>query len=324
MKNKTRPVRVAVVGATGIGRHHANWWHLEGAEVCAFVGRTAESIEKTGAMLLETFRIPARGYTSLPEMLTKEQPEIVDVCSPNPCHYGHTKTALEAGCSVLCEKPFVYEPGASRETLLEKAQELVEIADTRGLRLGVCTQYSAGTGILKELYSKYHGTWELRNYCGHLESPAKGRSPDPRRVWVDLSPHPISVLLQLCPDLEIDWDTVETHFSGYAANVRFMGRSHNKEISCTIMTGNRTDPPQNIREFIFNDFRFLIEGERDPQGIYNARVETSLGNYVCEDFMRLLIRDFLAGRPTADGRTALRNLDLMMRFMEKADKQITT
>ena len=29
--------RVAILGASGIGRHHANWWHLEGAEVCAFL-----------------------------------------------------------------------------------------------------------------------------------------------------------------------------------------------------------------------------------------------------------------------------------------------
>lgn len=322
MTNETKPVRVAVVGATGIGRHHANWWHLEGAEVCAFVGRTAESVAKTGSMLCETFGISARGYTNLSDMLAREQPDIVDVCSPNPFHYEHTRAALEAGCSVLCEKPFVYEPGVPRETLLEKAQELVELANTRGLRLGVCTQYSAGAGILKELYSRYHGTWELKSYLGRLESPAKGRSPDPCRVWVDLSPHPLSVLLHFFPDIEIDWDTVETHFSGYTATARFMGSSQNHEISCSIMTGNRNDPPPNIREFGFNGFRFMIEGERDQQGIYNARVETSSGNYVCEDFMRLLIRDFLAGKPTADGRMALRNLDFMMRFIEKSNKQV--
>ena len=35
---------VAVLGVGGIGRHHANWWRQEGAEVVAILGRTPESV----------------------------------------------------------------------------------------------------------------------------------------------------------------------------------------------------------------------------------------------------------------------------------------
>ena len=33
--------KVAVIGAKGIGRHHAKWWHTEGVEVCAFAGTSS-------------------------------------------------------------------------------------------------------------------------------------------------------------------------------------------------------------------------------------------------------------------------------------------
>ncbi|MGN8646612.1 Gfo/Idh/MocA family protein [Gracilibacillus sp. HCP3S3_G5_1] len=44
-------------------------------------------------------------YTDVTEMLSKEQPDIVSVCTPNKYHFQYVKKALEAGCHVLCEKP---------------------------------------------------------------------------------------------------------------------------------------------------------------------------------------------------------------------------
>lgn len=46
-----------------------------------------------------------KAYTSIAEMLTVEQPDIVSICTPNRFHYDSVMSALEAGCSVFCEKP---------------------------------------------------------------------------------------------------------------------------------------------------------------------------------------------------------------------------
>ncbi len=310
------PLRVSVIGASGIGRHHANWWRLEGADVCSFVGTTAESIAKTAAMLQETFGIHARGYTDVAEMLKEEKPHIVDVCSPPSCHYSHVRAALEAGCHVLCEKPFVYETGATRDDVLKRARELVELASGRKLRLGVCTQYSAGATILKRLLTEWAGQCKISAYCGHLESPAKGRSPDPVRVWVDLSPHPISVFLHLFREWEIDWDTVKAHFEGYTAEAKFIARQGTDELRVKLITRNALEPPLNVREFILNDFVFRVEGERDENGVYRARIDSGDTSCPCDDFMRLLIREFISGHVITDGETAIRNLDIMMRIIE--------
>ena len=36
-------LKVAVIGASGIGQHHARWHHLSGSQVVAFVGTSEES-----------------------------------------------------------------------------------------------------------------------------------------------------------------------------------------------------------------------------------------------------------------------------------------
>lgn len=311
--------RVAVIGAGGIGKHHAKWWAIEGAEVCAFAGTSDESVARTRETLVGLFGFAGRGYTGVGAMLEAEGPEIVDVCTPPPCHAGHVRTAIEAGCDVLCEKPFVYDAALSREDLIAQAEELEALAEDKGRKLGVCTQYSVGARVFQRIWNERRGGGVITQYHGHLESPAKGREPDPQRVWIDLSPHPISVLLNVIPGGEVDWDTLETRFEGYEAHAGFQVRSGSgAKVECTITTRNATDPPLNVRHFKFNGYPFVVEGQNDAEGVYCARIETPDGECLEPDMMRALIREFLAGRPPVSAAESIRNLDIMLRILSAA------
>jgi predicted dehydrogenase len=310
---------VAVIGAGGIGRHHANWWALEGAEVCAFAGTSEESVARTREALRGFCGFAGRGYTDVTAMLETERPDVVDVCSPAKCHYPHARRAIEAGCHVLCEKPFVYDPGLSREAILSQARELVILAAGKGLRLGVCTQYSVGARTFTRLWNERHPGQALVHYHGHLESPAKNRPPDPERVWVDLSPHLISVLLKLVPDGEVDWGTLRTTFQGYEAVAEFdFQRPAGEPVRAWIVTRNAVQPPLNVRHFKYNGYPFVVEGQHDASGVYWARIETPDGHHVEPDMMRVLIREFGQGHVTAAPEESLKNLDLMLRIMNAA------
>lgn len=316
------PVRVAIVGAGGIGKHHAKWWALEGANVCAFVGRSEESVACTAKALEDLFGFRGRAYTSLQTMLDQERPDIVDVCTPPPCHFEHVRAALSAGCHVLCEKPFVHAPGLSRDVVLAKARELARLAAGKGLRLGVCTQYSMGGRIFSEIWDKHHPSEPIVHYHGHLESPAKNRPPDPARVWVDLSPHLISVMLKTVPGGCVIWETLATKFEGYEASATFDVRGAAGEIvHCWIVTRNALQPPLNIRHFKYNGYAFTIEGQNDADGVYCSRIDTPDGSYVRPDLMRLLIRDFAAGNLAATIEESLTNVDIMMGILEAAGCQ---
>jgi predicted dehydrogenase len=321
-RREKRALRVAVIGARGIGKHHAKWWRLDGAEVCAFAGVHPEVQEKTAQGLRELFPFEGRGYTDVGAMIEKERPDIVDVCSPPPCHYGHVRTALESGCHVLCEKPFVYDAQLESDALRDQARELIFCAQSRGLWLSVCTQYAAGAAMFARIWKDLRRGEIITHYHGHLESPARNRAPDPRRVWVDLSPHPLSVLLSLAPDAEIVPASLRTTFQGYEALAEFDVRtSSGSEMHAIIVTRNALQPPLNVRHFKYNGYPFVVEGQNDADGVYCARIETPNGNYLEPDMMHAVIRDFLKGSPTADVNVCSKNLDFMLRIMDAAKSE---
>ncbi|ODP96228.1 myo-inositol 2-dehydrogenase [Salinivibrio sp. SS3] len=73
-------------------------------------------------------RLPkAACFDDLSTLLTQQTPDLVVITTPNHLHYQHVKQALEAGCHVLVEKPFVTN---SRDGL-----ELAELARQKGLVL---------------------------------------------------------------------------------------------------------------------------------------------------------------------------------------------
>jgi len=322
LKADHRPIRVALVGATGIGKHHAKWWSIEGAQVCAFAGTSAESVAKTRQALVDLFGFSGHGYTSLNALLEAEQPDVVDVCSPPVCHARHVREALEAGCHVLCEKPFVYDPARPCEVVLSEAQALAQLAKGKGLLLSVSTQYSAGARMFEGIWNERRPGEAVVHYHGHLESPAKNRPADPERVWGDLSPHPLSVLIALAPDGVVHWDTVQVTFTGYEALAEFDVRRPTGEIlHALIVTRNAVQPPFNVRHFKYNGYVFGVEGQNDVSGVYCARIETANGHYLELDMMRALIRDFARGHPTAGIEESLKNLEWMLRIRDIARGQ---
>lgn len=79
------------------------------------------------ASLADAWHIPK--ITSDEEaLLDNPDIDIIDVCSPNPCHYDTVRRALLAGKHVLCEKPLAVTAA--------QAQELCMLARERGLITG--------------------------------------------------------------------------------------------------------------------------------------------------------------------------------------------
>jgi len=307
--------RVAVIGASGIGKHHAKWWAIEGADVCAFAGSSPESVARTKEMLGELFGFAGKGYADVDELLREERPDIVDVCTPPEWHFRHAAAALDAGCDVLCEKPFVYEPRADPAAILERARTLVGRADAAGRRLGLCSQYHAAVRCCREILAEYTGDEQVTTCRGHIESPAGGRPADPLAVWIDLSPHMLAAVQALAPDGEIEFDSVRPFFSGYQASARFrVRRKEGKSLACHVVTG-RTLPEAevaNIREFELNDARFRIGAATDADGVYCAHIQTPWGAFERPDALRLMIREFLDGGLPLDGRSAATNLSWLL------------
>lgn len=119
-------VRWGVIGACGIARRRTIPEVLRFAEkssIVALMDVDKEALRVTA----QEFGIPC-AYLTVPELL-KEDIDAVYIASPVAFHYPQVKEALEAGKHVLCEKPLALR--------VEEAEELLEIAEKKGLKFGV-------------------------------------------------------------------------------------------------------------------------------------------------------------------------------------------
>ncbi|MGH2513146.1 MAG: Gfo/Idh/MocA family protein, partial [Candidatus Limnocylindrales bacterium] len=93
-------MRVAVAGGGFIGIEHANAYLAQpDAELVGFVGR---DLERTAAVAA---RYGARAYTDLDELIQRERPDALSVCTPTGLHRPFVEAAAAAGIHVLLEKP---------------------------------------------------------------------------------------------------------------------------------------------------------------------------------------------------------------------------
>lgn len=314
--------RVAILGASGIGRHHANWWRLEGAQVVAFLGSNAESIAKTTETLKSMFAFEGRGYTDLNELLATEKPDVVDVCLPPQMHYAAVKAALEAGCHVLCEKPFVYDDDKSAEELLEQARELTLLAEEKKLSLGICTQYVMAAEEIRRLWLEEHPGEEITSFEGCLISPTRNRPPNAKWTWIDLAPHMLGVAQVLTGGGDIAWEQVKTKFEGHLAEATFPCKCRDgRVIDCKITTFHRDEEPKNVRQISLNGELFNIGGRLDENKIFQMDIQTPNGVVERPDMMRLLIRSYLHGCLKVPGRMARQNLEWMLKIIEIAENK---
>ena len=198
---------VAILGASGIGKNHARWFHRNGCRISAFLGTSGDSTAKTEADLAQSFSFEGKAYTDLTELLATEKPDIVCVATPPELHFAHVLQSLEAGAHVLCEKPLVYAPTRKFRENRDGAKELVKVAAKRKLVLGTQLQYGAATPILCKLAGLTPS--DVGDFAMELETLNPNAPLDPRGLWIDLGPHPISIAQMLAgPGAKLDEETI--------------------------------------------------------------------------------------------------------------------
>ncbi len=305
---------VAIIGARGIGRHHARWWHLAGAQVLAHAGTSEQSVVEAAEKMAKLFPYEGGGYTDIDEMLAREQPEWVDVASSMNCHTAHVRTALEAGCDVLCEKPFCYDNALSSQVLIAQTAELVELAASLGRQLGLCSQYWIAAEECLGIFRQSRGDEAITTFDGVLASPTHGRPPDPMQLWMDLAPHLVAAAQAVAASMtaapvSIDPLSITRDFDGYRAACSFSLRCDGRRLlDCTFTTAHTEGAgPANIRRLSLNGHHFELLGENDANGIYRSRIAHEDGDYRSDDMMHQHIARTLAGRTPITGDAIVDN-----------------
>jgi predicted dehydrogenase len=196
-------LKVGLVGLRGIGMTHANAYKEEPlgdlVAVCDVVKERADS-------MAEKFGVKA--YTNLTEMLSHEDLDIVDVTTGGfengSWHYEPAMEALEAGKSVLVEKPLSNDVG--------EARQMVAKATEKGLYLGCnLNHYFTPPAEQAKAYMDSGQIGELI-YCLHKMGFSSGEetyNANKNARWWNLPyahlkafmSHPFSVMRYFCGDV---------------------------------------------------------------------------------------------------------------------------
>ena len=103
----TKKIRIAILGASGIGRVHARIFHEAGADVCAVLGSSKESAKNASIKLKDLYDINAQPYHCLDRLLEEARPNAVSICTSPQFHFEEIIAAFEKQIGVFCEKPWV-------------------------------------------------------------------------------------------------------------------------------------------------------------------------------------------------------------------------
>ena len=324
MKNPSQnKLRAAIIGASGIGKNHARWFHQHGCEVSAFVGSSRGNLERTRETLRAGFGFDGRGYDDVKAMLESEKPDIVCVSSPPPLHFSQTLECLRAGAHVLCEKPLVYDPQISIEQLRAQADELVATADNAGVLLGTQMQYGAVASQL--LQAAKIDASKVRRFEMVMETKNVKENRSHEQIWVDLAPHPLSVLQKIAPRAVLETDSIECRVDERETHARFRLRrapDENEMIECeiTVRFDPDANPPQ--RYFVFNERKLHYAGRNNAAGEFRSFLGTPERETELPDFVDLTIGNFVAAcRGEAEllvsGRDGAQNIHWVLQILAR-------
>lgn len=318
-------LRAAVVGASGIGKHHAKWLNALGAQVVAIVGSSPASAAATAAKLEDEFGFSPRPYESIAVMLSEEDPDLVHVCTPPDKHHEHVLALAPHRCHVMCEKPLTWDDTKSAAQLLDDAREMVRATDQRGRHTAVNLQYTLVPRAYYALCEQLGLTVEPpQTFFMHMDSKRERNVYE--IIWRELSPHCLSVMRAFCGDGIVEYDTVELTLGERQDRAIFTYRRQGGEpCECEIVVGTVTEGPLT-RRFGINGVLTDYEGRNNADGIFRTYLKLGDTEAESDDFMYLSMRELLLAvtdqspTPPATLSEGLRNEEMQLEILARGER----
>ncbi|NHN33727.1 Gfo/Idh/MocA family protein [Paenibacillus agricola] len=181
-------VKVALIGAGGWGKQHARIFHNhQDVDFCAIVGR---NLEKT---MSRAQSFGTKAYTSIEQMLIKEQPDLVSLCLPNQSHFEATLQVIQAGVPLFVEKPLVFDLNEADILLNEAAKRNLFFAINFNHRYAVPVQMANQAIKENKLGELVSASWHFGG---------EGKSDHPHANLIETQCHGFDMLEHLCGPIE--------------------------------------------------------------------------------------------------------------------------
>jgi len=308
-------LRIGIVGARGIGKHHAKWFALAGCELAAIYGTTPASAERAAAAVRELVPFSGRVFNDWTQFVAEGEFDAASVCSPADAHRGNVLDLLRSGKHVLCEKPLVWDWDAQPADLVGQGSEMVSAAHAARRVLAVNAQYPAGLPAYRELYRQVFGEEaEFPRLSYFMETKGQPRSPHgPAEVWVDLGPHPLAFLDAVSPGT-VRWNSLREQGQGMETHIGFDWETGERVIPVE-MTLRRVPGGTPDRRISNGRLEASYEG-RNLNGEFVTVLRAEGREWVGPDFMKTSVERFIGAALHNDPSLALVTGEAGLRQLE--------
>ena len=182
----TNKYRVAFIGCGGMSRNHMRGYLASGRyEITALADLNEGIMKEVDAQ----FGLSTHHYQDAREMLEKEKPDVVSVCT---WHTGHAPWTIAAAAyqpkAILCEKPMAESLGRAEEMLVACRRNNVKLAIAHQRRFlpayTLARDLMAGGAIGQVELIQSFGGQGLPNYCSHQTDMYRYLLGDDECEWV--------------------------------------------------------------------------------------------------------------------------------------------
>ena len=307
--------RAAVIGCGNMGRRHAQAYAaMDGIQLVAGVDLFADKVET----LSKEFGFSGV-YQVCEEMLEKERPDLVSVCTRNDGHVDPVILAAEAGAKgIFCEKPIALR--------LSDADRMIEACDRTGTQLSVdhSMRFEANYRTMKAwtvqgeigdlqrvriLYAGDQGS--LFHNATHGLDAFRFYAGDPDWVFADIERN-------LNRDSNQESVTAEFRFRAGARGTYLSGAGTDYRYEALILEGSTG----KIEARNFDGWRPLMriwraEQDADPRSFRDGGVIEGQKNNLYETAIRELVSSFeQGGENISSGRDARAALEMAVAIYE--------
>ena len=256
--------------------HAQAYRDLPQSRLVAVCGRT----ESPARMLGQAFRVPA--YTSVLEMLERERPAVVSICTPHPSHAEIVEACAERGVHALVEKPLAPDLGG--------CDRAIAACERAGVKLGVVSQRRLYPPVLRLREAILAGKLSRpilavlmvlgwRDEAYYRSDPWRGRwDTEGGGVLVNQTPHQLDLLQWIMGPVEElygRWDNLNHPYVEIEDTAVAVLRFRNGALGSVVLS-NSQDPGLYARLHVHGSNGASVGVQTDGGSIFISGVTTEV------------------------------------------------
>ena len=207
-------MKLAILGASGIGKFHARTFDKLNVEVNAILSSSKVTGKATSQDLKDSLGLKVNYYDDLDMLLNKSMPDAVTICTPNELHYEQILKVLDKKIPIFCEKPLFWN---KKDNYKAFSKKLKVISDHPNRAIFVNT---SGASYIKSIKNLLPLSKDLNSFNFNFITQGNNKYLE---IAEDLMPHGLAMLIELFGCHDITSFKQEYSENAYKCNFYYSG-----------------------------------------------------------------------------------------------------